>query len=233
MASTSNPGDERFRAGNVGAGVGARNGSSLAGMEGAGASWRISSRNGIGDDEPASGARCCATAPGTCGVTRWGIESRVCGVALEGKLSANARSSVSPGMLTFGSDGATGSGEAAGCEKSGRMSSRNPKDERVEKSAELKPPGMPGAEKSAPDGNCGCVAIPGIVVAAEDAAGTPRKPDSVGGVVTGSVVDGSDFDGNVAAPGSETNAVEFRATPIASGASGTVANVWASALAFS
>src|ERR1700722_13282447 len=145
-------------------------------MEVAGPSWRISSRNGIDDAEPASGARCCTVAPGTCGAARYGIDSEVCGVAVEEKLSANARSSVSPGMLTFGSDGAAGSGEAAGYEKSGRISSKNPKDERAEKSAELTPPGIPGVEKSEPEGNCGCVATPGIVVAAEDAAGSPPKP---------------------------------------------------------
>ncbi len=78
-------------------------------------------------------------------------------------------------MLTFGRDGAMGSGEAAGYEKSGRISSRKPKEERAEKSAELKPPGIPGEEKSEPEGNCGWVAMPGIVVAAEDAAGSPRN----------------------------------------------------------
>src|SRR5277367_4868944 len=99
-------------------------------------------------------------------------------------------------MLTFGSDGATGSGEAAGYETSGRMSSRNPKDERAEKSAALTPPGIPGAEKSEPDENCGCVAMPGIVVAAEDAPGSLRKLDSAGSVAIGSVMDGSDVDGS-------------------------------------
>src|SRR5882724_1786730 len=110
MASTWKGCEDRFKPRRVCAG--ARKGSSFAGIVVAGASWRISSRNGYRDN--ALGERCCATLPGTCGVARCRADSGTCGVTMDEKLFAIARNSVSLGMLTLGRGAATGNGDAAG-----------------------------------------------------------------------------------------------------------------------
>ena len=176
MAWTSKDCEERFKPGSVWAG--ARYGSFLAGIVVAGVSWRISSRNGKGEGAP--GTRCCGTPPGTCGVESCGFDSHTCGVAVEEKLFASARSSVSPGMLTLGRGGATGIGDASEYENSGRISSRNPKEEMLEKSVPLTPPGIPGKENSGAERTSDCAAFPDRI------AGSARRPASVGSDPAGS-----------------------------------------------